>query len=60
MEKQEAERAGCLLQGVFLNSDNLWKGKDLVVPAGQIRVIDSYSVHALKLVLRYFNHMHGV
>jgi hypothetical protein len=27
---------------------------------GWARVIDSYSAHALKLALRYFNHMHGV
>jgi hypothetical protein len=25
----------------------------------RVRVLDSYSVHALKLALRYFNHMQG-
>jgi hypothetical protein len=27
---------------------------------GRARVMDSYSAHALKLALRYFNHIHEV
>jgi hypothetical protein len=33
-------------------------GKDLSGSGGLASVIDSYSAHALKLALRYFNNIH--
>jgi hypothetical protein len=40
--------------------DNLWARKDWAVSVGWARVIGSYSAHALKPALRYFNHTRGV
>jgi hypothetical protein len=50
---KEKGRGGFVCFKAFLN---LWAGKDF----GASRVIDSYSAHALKLALRYFNHLHEV
>jgi hypothetical protein len=60
-EKRKKEEGGTLFQGLFKLPIICRQGKIGVAGGeGWARMIDSYSVHALMLALRYFNQMHGV